>query len=113
MLCGFVLVLVQTWSRGVLQICYCILFEKYWSYFIEADNGHLDLWHLDLWFPTCDGDVSLATLGLKKWQMVEYVGKSMNIRPYLSLRVRTRISRHEEEKMQEKIAPLLFAFIIN
>ena len=41
--------------------------------------------------------------------------KSMNTRPYmyLTLRVRTRISRHEEEKMQGKIAPLLFAFIIN
>ena len=75
---------------------------------MEADNGHLELW-----FPTWDGDVSLATLGLKKWLMVEYVGKSMNILPYLSLRVRTRISRHEEEKMQGKMAPLLFAFIIN
>ena len=41
--------------------------------------------------------------------------KSMNTRPYmyLTLRVRTHISRHEEEKMQGKIAPLLFAFIIN
>ena len=78
---------------------------------MEANNGHLDWRHLDLWFPTCD--VSLATLGLKKWPMVEYVGKSMNIRLYLRLRVRTRISRHEEEKMQGKIAPLLFAFIIN
>ena len=75
---------------------------------MEADNGHLDLG-----FPTWDGDVSHATLGLKKWLMVEYVGKSMNIRPYLSLRVRTRISRHEEEKNARKNAPLLFAFIIN
>ena len=72
---------------------------------MEADNVHLDFW-----FPTCDGDVSLATLGLKKWPMVEYVGKSMNIRPYLSLRVRTRISRHEEEKNARKncSTPLCF-----
>ena len=60
----------------------------------------MDIWTCDIW--TCDGDVSLATLGLKKWQMVEYVRNSMNIRPYLSLRVRACISRHEEEKNARK-----------
>ena len=70
----------------------------------------MDIWTCDIW--TSDFRLVMATLGLKKWQMVEYVGKSMNIRPYLSLRVRTRISRHEEEKNARKIAPLLFAFII-